>query len=99
MNYINREVESQIKEFCKMFAVIAVTGPRQVGKSTTLKKIFSQKYKYFSLDDPEIRALAINDPKSFIEKIGDYCIIDEAQYSPDLFSCIKIRTDSDPSIK
>jgi len=47
MNYINREVESQIKEFCKMFTVIAVTGPRQVGKFTTLKKFLSKNINTF----------------------------------------------------
>lgn len=99
MNYIKRIIEPTIKELCESFAVVAVTGPRQSGKSTTLKKIFGEKYRYISLDDLEIRADAIKDPKAFIEGLDDYCIIDEAQYSPDIFSYVKIRVDSDPSIK
>jgi hypothetical protein len=99
MNYIKRIIEPTIKELCKSFAVVAVTGPRQSGKSTTLKKIFGTKYRYISLDDLEVRASAIKDPKKFIGDLEDYCIIDEAQYSPDIFSYIKIRVDSDPSIK
>lgn len=99
MNYIKRIIEPTIKELCESFAVVAVTGPRQSGKSTTLKKIFGAKYRYISLDDLETRAFAIKDPKRFIEGLEDYCIIDEAQYSPDIFSYIKIRVDSDPSVK
>ncbi len=99
MKYLKRTIEPVIKELCSQFAVVAVTGPRQAGKSTTLKKLFGSKYRYFSLDDPEIRALAVKEPKQFIESIGDYCIIDEAQYSPDIFSYVKIMVDSNPSEK
>ncbi len=99
MDYIKRIIEPVIKELCGSFAVVAVTGPRQAGKSTTLKKIFGAKYRYISLDDLEVRAFAVKDPKAFINGLEDFCIIDEAQYSPDIFSYIKIRVDNDPSIK
>jgi uncharacterized protein len=99
MEYIKRTIEHEIKEMCGTFAVVALTGPRQAGKSTTLKRIFKDKYRYISLDDPEIRAQAVKDPMSFIDQLEDFWIIDEAQYSPDLFSAVKMRVDSDPSIK
>jgi uncharacterized protein len=99
MSYIKRELEKTIIETAQSFSVVALTGPRQCGKSTTLKRIFSDKYRYFTLDDPVIRASAIKDPKAFIESIEDYCIIDEAQYSPELFSCVKMAVDNNRSKK
>ncbi len=99
MKYINRIIEKKLKEYCKMFPVVAVVGPRQIGKSTTLKKIFLKKYMYISMDDLETRIKASDNPKEFILNLDDFCIIDEAQYCPEIFSYIKLKVDSDPSIK
>jgi predicted AAA+ superfamily ATPase len=99
MNYIKRNIEAVIEEYAGMFAVTAVTGPRQSGKSTTIKKIFGDEYRYFSMDDPGLRAAAGKDPVEFIRGIDDNCIIDEAQYVPDIFSAIKIAVDENPSRK
>jgi hypothetical protein len=99
MGYIKRTIETVIKEYVSMFAVTAVTGARQSGKSTTIKKLFAGQYRYFSMDDPKIRASAAKDPVDFIKGVDDFCIIDEAQYVPDIFSAIKLVVDENPSKK
>ena len=75
------------------FPVVTLTGPRQSGKSTLLKSCFAD-YKYVSLEDPDIRQLAENDPRGFLKNCGTKCIIDEAQRVPDLFSYLQTIVDS-----
>ena len=77
----------------KNFPVVTLTGPRQSGKSTLLKSCFTD-YKYISLEDPDIRQLAENDPRGFLKDCGTKCIIDEAQRVPDLFSYLQTIVDS-----
>ena len=72
MRYIKRALEDSILRISRMFPVLLVTGPRQVGKTTLLKKLLDeQKHagkdrKYVTLDDPDIRYLAMTDPALFI---------------------------------
>lgn len=76
----------------KGFPVITITGPRQSGK-TTLAKMLYPDYKYFDLEDPEIRYVMQENPKSLInDPLGKY-IIDEFQYVPSLLSHIKVMVD------
>lgn len=72
--------------------VISVTGPRQSGKTTLVKMIFPD-YLYLDLEIPEIRELAIKDPRSFLSGHDKGLIIDEIQYAPQLLSYIKSLTD------
>ncbi len=74
--------------------VIAVTGPRQSGKSTLIQQAF-QAYNYVNLEDIEQRSFAKEDPKGFLLNLGTYAIIDEIQYIPDLLSYIQIITDKE----
>lgn len=87
--YIKRHIENKIIETAKDFKVVLITGSRQVGKSTTLKKIFAGKYNYVTLDDINYLTLAKNDPKFFFESFKLPIIIDEVQKAPELFSEIK----------
>ena len=73
MDYIKRDLESVILELSQEYACILVTGPRQVGKTTTLKRLMHPDRTYVSLDDLEERSLA--------KKIG---IIFAASSAPDL---------------
>ena len=57
MNYIPRSLEARLRKYEKTYKAILVTGPRQVGKSTLLKKVFADR-KYVSLDDPFIEEQA-----------------------------------------
>lgn len=90
--YIKRTLENTIKKLFKQFKVILVTGARQVGKSTLLKECFKD-CNYVSLDKPNIRELAINEPELFLQRYKAPLIIDEIQYAPNLLPYIKAIVD------
>ena len=62
-----------------------VTGPRQSGKTTLTRMAFPDK-PYVSLESPDERMAAIEDPRSFLARFPDGAILDEAQRAPDIFS-------------
>ena len=90
---IKRAISGTILDVTTRFPVVTLTGPRQSGKSTLLKSCFAD-YKYISLEDPDVRQLAENDPRGFLRECGTKCIIDEAQRVPDLFSYLQTIVDS-----
>lgn len=95
--YINRTIEPIIIDLSKSFPVVMITGPRQVGKSTLLnyiKESIDSNINKVTLDDLQIRTLAIEDPKLFLEMYQPPIIIDEFQYAHDLLSYIKIEVDN-----
>ena len=96
--YIHREVEKEILEASRYFSVITLTGPRQSGKSTLLRNLFP-KALYKSLEDPDNRKLAIEDPRGFLRSDSNELIIDEVQKMPDLLSYIQGLVDENKSIK
>lgn len=73
------------------YPIVTLTGPRQSGKSTLLKTSFPD-YKYVSLEDPDMRLFATDDPKGFLATYPDKTIIDEVQHVPSLFSHNKDTT-------
>jgi len=89
---INREIADAIRTLSGKYPVLAVTGPRQSGKTTLLKSIFSD-YEYVSLENPDIRMFAETDTNGFLQKYGKYVIIDEAQRVPVLFSYLQTLVD------
>ncbi|MCP4368306.1 MAG: AAA family ATPase [Deltaproteobacteria bacterium] len=89
MTYINRHIESKLKQLLHSFPSLAITGPRQSGKSTLLTNTL-KSYNYISLDDPMTREQAISDPQFFLDSAGEKTIIDEIQYAPQLLSYVKI---------
>ena len=90
---INRKALSAINRLSEQFPVIAVTGPRQSGKTTLTKAAFPNK-QYVSLDDRRMREIAASDPGDFLKAFPDGAIIDEAQKVPALFDAIKLVVDS-----
>lgn len=90
--FIPRTLGSQLKEMAEWFPIVSLTGPRQSGKSTLAKHEFPD-HAYLNLEDPQLRAQAIDDPVSFIRNRPEHLIIDEAQYAPDLFSMLQVVSD------
>jgi predicted AAA+ superfamily ATPase len=76
-----------------LIPIVLVTGPRQVGKTTMLKKIASGGRRYVSLDNPMVRDTAKNDPELFLQRYQPPVLIDEIQYAPELLTFIKIHVD------
>ena len=91
MTYIIRDMEEHLAYIAKKFPVVTLTGPRQSGKSTLVKKIFSEK-NYVSCEDPDIRLFARQDPRGFLKTYAQG-VIDEAQKVPEIFSYIQTAVD------
>lgn len=97
--YVKRVIENRIVSSAKQFPAVAVTGPRQSGKTTMLKHIFAASHEFVSFDDPIIRERAISDPKLFLSETGKRMVIDEIQYVPELLSYIKMEIDNNRQAK
>ena len=74
------------------YPIVTITGPRQSGKTTFAQQL-RPGYKYVSLEDPDNRSFALNDPRDFLETWQDGVILDEVQYAPELFSYLQTYTD------
>ncbi len=84
-----RAAESLLKEHVKTFPAVVLTGARQVGKTTLLKNSLSKTHRYVLLEDPDVRAQAQEDPRSFLKRFPPPVIFDEFQYVPDLTSYLQ----------
>lgn len=98
MNYIHRDIESRLERLLASAPCVAVTGPRQAGKSTLLRHCLPE-YKYVTLDDPFFREQAHSDPMLLLDSLGEQAIIDEIQLAPGLLSYVKIRVDERRGVK
>jgi len=80
-----------------MFKVVAVTGPRQSGKTTLVKSAFPNK-PYITLENPDNRQFSVDDPRGFLAQFPEGAIFDEIQRSPLLFSYLQeiIDNSSEP---
>ncbi len=85
---LDRTIEHKLLEMATKFPVLAITGPRQSGKTTLCKKLFND-YRYVTLENPDNKEFAQSDPKGFLDEYNDYVIIDEVQNVPELFSYIQ----------
>lgn len=93
---IKRDLVQTIKKSASYFPVVAIVGPRQSGKTTLAQHIFN-KHIYLSLEDPDLRAAAHNDPRTFLQaNLSEFgMIIDEFQYVPELLSYIQTIADKE----
>ena len=91
---IRRDAESAIHSLLRGFPIITITGPRQSGKTTLAKAIFPDK-PYVSLEDPDVRLAAREDPRSFLERFTDGAVFDEVQRCPDILSYLQAIVDAD----
>jgi predicted AAA+ superfamily ATPase len=85
---IGREVSKLLKEITASFKAIAITGPRQCGKTTLTKSFFPEK-PYVTLENPTDRNLALADPVRFLSAFPQGAILDEVQKAPELFSYLQ----------
>jgi len=93
-----REISNKIKKISSEFSIVVLTGARQVGKTTLLKKLFSN-YNYVSLDIPSTAKFAEENPDLFLEKYPPPLIIDEVQYAPEIFRNLKVWIDKNRDLK
>lgn len=96
MSYIRRSLEKIVLQVTKEYPVVLLSGSRQVGKTTMLKKLMEGTARnYVSLDDLQERELARTDPELFLQLHKPPILIDEVQYAPELFPYIKIIVDKE----
>ena len=94
LTMIPRQAASQLQALAQWYPVLAVTGPRQSGKTTLVQAIFPEK-PYVSLEDPDVREAALSDPRRFLGQFAGGAILDEVQRAPELFSYLQTVVDHD----
>ena len=85
---IPRIAADTLRRLAKGFPIVALTGPRQSGKTTLARSVFSGK-AYVSLENPEEREFAERDPQRFLLRFNDGAILDEVQRCPALLSWLQ----------
>lgn len=98
MQIYSRDLAPYLKAATKDFAAIVLSGPRRVGKTFLLKKVFP-KASYYLLEDPDLLMRVKSDPNGWLEEIKTPAIIDEIQNIPELFSYIRTKIDYNPDQK
>jgi predicted AAA+ superfamily ATPase len=92
---IARIAAPKITQLASVFKSVAVTGPRQSGKTTLVKALFPDK-SYLSLENPDTRRFALEDPRGFLSRYQSGAIFDEVQRAPELFSYLQEILDESP---
>ncbi len=92
---IDRDLTSRLRKAAREFPAVTLTGPRQSGKSVLCREIFP-KLPYASLEAPDVRAFATEDPRAFLAQFPKGAVIDEVQRAPDLPSYLQGIVDDDP---
>lgn len=90
--WIERTMAIEIGDRINKYPILAVTGPRQSGKTTLLKTLFPD-YQYVSLENPDQRSFAHDDPNGFLQQFANKTILDEVQRVPELFSYLQTAVD------
>lgn len=90
---IYREITGKLQNLSRQFPIVTLTGPRQSGKSTLLRHLFPD-YTYISLENPDVREFALNDPHGFLNTYPTHAIFDEVHRVPHLFSYLQTHVDN-----
>lgn len=93
--YIHRTAEKSFRELIRQYPVVAVTGPRQSGKTTLVRHACPDK-PYVLFEDLDVREFASADPRGFLQQYPDGAIFDEVQRCPEIFSYLQGIVDQDP---
>ena len=91
--YIKRHLETTIEKLNSCFKVLLVTGPRQVGKTTLLRRLAAVDRTYVTMDDISVRSLAMTEPALFLQRYKPPLLIDEIQLAPKLLPYLKMYVD------
>ncbi|TAG71746.1 MAG: AAA family ATPase, partial [Runella slithyformis] len=91
---VNRTIEKTLQSLLTQYPILSLTGPRQAGKTTLLKKLLPN-YRYVSLEDTDMRTFATEDPRDFLNTFDQFVIFDEAQRVPTLFNYLQNKVDTD----
>lgn len=91
---IPRQARATLERLGAGYPVIAITGPRQSGKTTLARTVFAEK-PYVSLEDLDERTFATEDPRGFLSRFPDGAVLDEVQRAPAIFSYLQTRVDED----
>lgn len=89
---IPRHAATTLVRLAQGFPIVAITGPRQSGKTTLSKAIFKDK-PYITLENPDEREFAQNDPKRFLARFPNGAVLDEVQRCPQLLSWLQAWVD------
>lgn len=90
---IKRIAKDKLIDLAGKFKAVAVTGARQTGKTTLIKQVFRDK-PYLSLENPDSRNFALEDPRGFIKSYPNGAVLDEVQRAPELFSYLQETLDN-----
>ncbi len=96
MAIIERDLAPRLRSLAAQFPAITVTGPRQSGKSTLCRALFPD-HDYTSLEAPDVRDFAREDPRAFLGQFQGGAILDEIQRVPQLPSYLQGIIDADPA--
>jgi predicted AAA+ superfamily ATPase len=92
---IDRNITPMLRQLASQYPVITLTGPRQSGKTTLTQRVFFDK-PYVTLEDPDTRRYASEDPRGFLMQYAQGAIFDEIQRAPELTSYLQGMVDVDP---
>ena len=98
MNYVERKIESCLKEALGMFPAVVLTGPRRAGKTFMLRNVLRDA-AYVQLEAPDPLVSVKTDPRGFLDSLSLPVIIDEIQQVPELFNYVRSRIDAEPKAK
>ncbi len=92
--YLNRDAEQTLRQLSQWYPIVAVTGPRQSGKTTLVRHLMADK-AYITLEELDQREFAGTDPRGFLSQYPDGAIFDEIHHVPTLLSYLQTMVDND----